>query len=79
MYLCAFLDYGNAFDNDSIKLSDFKKDAGVSLRFSAFSFYGFPTAFSLQAAYSFDKAVNNNTVYGKEWRYYVTLLFDFLE
>jgi len=79
MYLSAFLDYGNAFDKDAVKLSDFKKDVGVSLRFSAFSFYGFPTAFSLQAAYGFDKVVNNNTIYGKEWRYYVTLLFDFLE
>ena len=79
LYLGAFADYGNAFDQDELKLDDFKKDVGVSLRFSAFSFYGFPTAISLESAYGLDKFEHEGYEYGNEWRHYVTLLFDFLE
>ena len=57
----------------------------MSLRFEGFSFYGYPTALSLDAAYGlddvtyFDDEVEVNYIYGKEWRFYVTLLFDFLD
>ena len=77
MFLGFFFDYGNAFDKDDLNFSDFKKNIGTDLRFSAFSFYGFPTALSLQAAYGLDEVINDNVKYGKEWRYYLTLLFDF--
>ncbi len=77
-YLSAFFDIGNAFNTDKPAFNDFKKDAGVEMRLSLFSFYGFPTAFSLQAAYGFDEHVHENLKYGKEWRYYFTLLFDFM-
>ena len=79
MYLSPFFEIGNAFNGDKLNFSDFKKDVGMSLRFTAFSFYGFPTALSIQAAYGLDNVTNNNAKYGKEWRYYVTLLFDFMD
>ena len=77
-YAGAFVDYGNAFNSSDFDLSTFKKDVGMSLRFSAFSFYGFPTAISLETAYGLDEFDHENVRYGKEWRYYVTLLFDYL-
>jgi len=79
LYFGGFFDYGNAFDRDQVRFADFKKDAGIDLRFSAFSFYGFPTAISVSAAYGFDKIVHEQVTYGREWRYYVSVLFDFLE
>ena len=79
VYLAAFLDYGNAYDEYKVDLNKFKKDVGVNLRISAFSFYGFPTALSLEAAYGLDTVYNQNIRYGKEWRYYAMLLFDFID
>jgi hypothetical protein len=77
MFFGFFFDYGNAFDEDKLKFSLFKKDVGVDLRFALFSFYSLPTALSFQAAYGLDRVSNQNYIYGKEWRYYFTLLFDF--
>ncbi|MBN1542526.1 PD40 domain-containing protein [candidate division KSB1 bacterium] len=84
LFMGLFFDAGNAFDEDRIDLSQFKKDVGVNLRFSAFSFYGYPTALSFDAAYGFDSYTYNRLAgtelrYGKEWRFYVTALFDFLD
>ncbi len=61
-------------------LKDFKSDAGVELRFSGFSFYGYPTAISLDMAYGFDKIEvidqeDNINEYGNELRTYLTILF----
>lgn len=79
VYVAAFFDYGNAFDENRVPWKQFKKDLGVDLRISAFSFYGFPTALSLEAAYGLDDVYNEGIRYGKEWRYYATLLFDFID
>lgn len=78
LYVGAFFDYGSAFNEDKIDLGSFKKDAGLSVRFSLFSFYGFPTALSVESAYGLDQFEHEGVQYGKEWRYYVTLLFDYL-
>ncbi len=79
LYLAGFYDIGTAFDGDNVNDLSFKRTAGVNLRFSAFSFYGFPTALSFSAAYGLDTFKNEGSDYGGEWRYYFTLLFDFLE
>ncbi len=79
LYAGAFFDYGNAFNEDRLDFSRFKKDAGVTLRLQAFSFYGFPTALQLEAAYGMDRIENAGVAYGREWRYYAMLLFDFLD
>ncbi|MDZ7721379.1 MAG: hypothetical protein U5R06_00790 [candidate division KSB1 bacterium] len=77
-YLTAFMDVGDAFDRDAFDVSELKKDVGLGLRLSLFSFYGFPTALSVEAAYGLDTVYNQDLAYGNEWRYYVTLLFDFM-
>lgn len=79
LYLGAFMDYGNAFDENKVDFSKFKRDVGMEMRFSAISFYGFPTALALSTAYSLDQVENEGYAYGKEWRYYFTLLFDFMD
>jgi len=79
LYLGAFFDYGNAFNEDKVDFSAFKKAAGASLRLNGFSFYGFPTALSFEAAYGLDMVENGGQSYGREWRYYLMALFDFMD
>jgi len=58
-----------------------KRDAGIELRLEAFSFYAYPTRISIAGAYGFDKFTRNiqgvAVTYGKEWRFYLGVLFDF--
>lgn len=61
-------------------VGDFKKDVGVELRLSGFSFYAYPTAISLDFVYGLDKfqltdRQDKTHTYGKEWRSYLTILF----
>ncbi|MBN2281291.1 MAG: PD40 domain-containing protein [Candidatus Marinimicrobia bacterium] len=61
-------------------LKDFKRDVGMELRFSGFSFYGYPTAISFDVAYGLDDLTvidkeDNINEYGKELRTYLTILF----
>ncbi len=82
VYLSVYGDIGNGWDGTPLN-TRFKKDMGTELRMSGFSFYSFPTAIFFDAAYSFDKFVQNvpqfKTVatYGKEWRMYFGLTFSF--
>lgn len=80
VYMGLFFDYGNAWAGD-LDFGDFKKDAGISLRTQLSSFYSFPTAVSFEAAYGLDEFTviepDFERVYGKEWRYYLTILFNF--
>ncbi len=59
-----------------------KKDIGAELRFSLFSWYVFPTDLQIAAAHGLDRfdvtENGNRTEYGREWRWYLTLLFSFL-
>ena len=76
-----YADAGNAFNRDKIIFKKMKKDIGFELRVSAFSFYGYPTKFFFNAAYGFSEFKNESTKrdYGKEWRYYFGLAFDFFD
>ncbi|MGC8653766.1 MAG: DPP IV N-terminal domain-containing protein [Candidatus Kryptoniota bacterium] len=82
LYLALYSDIGNGWNGDinGLKL---RKDAGAQLRLSGFSFYSFPTAIFFDAAYGFDKFTHDvpqfKTVatYGKEWRFYFGMTFDF--
>ena len=80
VYLGIFADYGNAWTGD-IDFSDFKRDLGINLRTQFTSFYAFPTAVTLEAAYGFDEFTvvepDFEAKYGNEWRYYMTILFSF--
>jgi outer membrane protein assembly factor BamA len=75
-----FCDVGDAWvgDFDEVEL---KKDVGAGLRIQMHSFYFYPTAVGIDVAYGFDRFTNVEedfqATYGKEWRYYLTILFDF--
>ncbi len=88
LYGAVFADWGDAWDEGSPEIKDFKKDIGAELRLESFSFYSFPTRISLSAAYGldqFDRTFQGRDViegrsfvtYGKEWRMYFTILFGF--
>lgn len=85
LYAGVFYDYGNAFNSDKIQFSDFKNTAGVEIRFDLFSFYNFPTRIFFNAAYGLDRFTKIEKFnqlelnYGKEWRYYVGILFGYLD
>ncbi len=84
LYIGAFFDYGNAFDDDALRFSNFKRTAGAELRLDLFSFYNFPTKLFFNAAYGLDeftKSETDNTQlnYGKEWRYYLGISFGYFD
>ena len=60
--------------------SDFKRDVGLQLRLSGFSFYAYPTSISLDFVYGLDEFTIEDSqgdphTYGHEWRSYLTILF----
>jgi Tol biopolymer transport system component len=81
IYFSVHGDFGNAWNGEIPELNDFKKGAGAELRIKMISFYLFPTSLFFNASYSFDefdKTVNDEIItYGKEWRLYGGILFDF--
>ncbi|MFN3821705.1 MAG: biopolymer transporter Tol, partial [bacterium] len=80
IYGAIFAEIGDAWQGN---LSHFKRkrDSGLEMRLRMFSWYGIPTAISFIGAYGWDKIqvaeLNWRATYGKEWRYYLTILFDF--
>lgn len=80
IYGSVFSDVGDAWNGD-FDSGDLKKDVGAGLRMQMHSFNLYPTALSLDVAYGFDKfdyvEDNVTTSYGDEFRYYLTILFDF--
>ena len=88
LYGGLFFDAGDAFDWNNFRPIKPKKDVGLSFRLSLFSFYSFPTAIFFNAAYGLDKIHITHEYgdgdirrfeYGKEWRYYFGVLFDFID
>jgi outer membrane translocation and assembly module TamA len=81
VYGGVFADYGNAWDG-SLEFEDFRTDVGLSLRMYMTSFYIFPSALEMSMAYGLDEFTvvedDFEQEYGKEWRFYLTLLFDFI-
>lgn len=81
LFFSIYGDFGNAWNGSATKLDQFKSDIGAQLRLQAFSYYVFPTSFFVDAAYGFNEfsnVVQNETVtYGKEWNFYLGILFGF--
>jgi Tol biopolymer transport system component len=81
LYGSVFADYGDAWTGTAPDIGTWKKDAGFELRLESFSFYQYPTRIFFSGAYGFDhfnRTFNNEEVsYGKEWRFYLGVLFDF--
>jgi len=76
-----FAEVGDAW-TDGQDMSNLKRDIGGELRFKLVSWYAFPTDLQITGAYGLDRLVVNDDTgsheYGKEWRWYLTLLFGFL-
>ena len=79
LYAGLFVDFGNAWNEGSIQLDDFKKDVGFQIRVDTFAFYNFPMRLFFDGAYGFDEITNRNFKYGKEWRFYFGFTFDYLD
>ncbi len=86
IFFSVYGDVGNAWNGKNVKLKDFKKDVGAELRLQTYSYYVYPTSFALNAAYGMDEFSrvfpsttneNKTVTYGKEWRFYFTMLFGF--
>lgn len=70
--------WGNAWSEDDIPWDKFKRSIDFQLRLDAFSFYSFPTRIAFDAAYGLDGFENLGGRQGKEWRFYLQILFDYL-
>jgi len=81
LYFSFHGDFGHAWNGDIPSIKDFKKGAGAEVRLKMISFYLFPTSLFFNASYAFDKFSNSVreeiVTYGKEWRLYGGILFDF--
>jgi hypothetical protein len=80
IYGNVFCDVGDAWVGD-FEVGRLKKDLGAGLRVQMHSFYSYPTAVAFDVAYGFDRFTHVepdfSATYGREWRYYLTVLFDF--
>ncbi|MGA7159640.1 MAG: biopolymer transporter Tol [Bacteroidota bacterium] len=81
LYASVQSDFGNAW-NGNPAVASFKKDAGFELRLESYSFYAYPTRIFFNGTYGFDSfsitGIDGNPIqYGREWRFYFGVLFDF--
>jgi len=77
IYLGPYYQVGDAWTNGFNNI-EWKQTAGMELRIGGFSFYMYPTALTLDAAYGFNSFTlqsDDTEGYGGEWRYYLKLLF----
>ncbi len=77
IYLGGFYQYGNAWSSNDIDFDRFKSDAGIQLRFDSFSWYMFPTRIFFEAAYPLEDVRYGEIDYGRDWKFYFGILFDF--
>ena len=76
VYLSLYHQIGDAWRGGIDKIN-FKQNVGFELRFGGYSWYAYPLALSLDAVYALDEFKSYDKWVGKNWRYYVTLLFEF--
>jgi hypothetical protein len=73
-------DVGDAW-NGTPTLRDFKRDVGFEIRLESSSFYSYPTRIFVNGTYGLDSFIYHNqnvtAQYGKEWRFYLGILFGF--
>jgi hypothetical protein len=83
LYASVYADAGDAWTGVKPTLRGMKTDVGMQLRLQSFSFYAFPTMIFVDAAYGlnrFDRYIrfaNTTVTYGREWRFYLGVLFGF--
>lgn len=79
LYAGVFVEYGNAWDDGQIEFDQLRKDIGFQLRLDTFAFYNFPMRIFFDGAYGLDRISNRGYSYGKEWRFYFGLTFDYID
>ncbi|MDZ7373794.1 MAG: hypothetical protein ONB23_07460 [candidate division KSB1 bacterium] len=79
VYLAAFAESGTAFDEDRVPWSRLRSDAGLQLRLHTYSFHSYPVEVFFDAAYGLDRFQHAGQWYGKQWRFYFGMSFDFLD
>lgn len=83
IYGGVFAEAGTAWNQDednSLKFyNSLKKNLGINLRIYGVSFLNMPTAIDYYLAYGFDEFKDGGATYGKEFRSYLTVLFNFLD
>ncbi len=81
VHAALFAEVGDAWTS-KFEPGELKRDIGAELRFKLFSWYGFPTDIQFTTAYGLDDFIVSDQSgiheYGKTWRWYFTLLFDFI-
>jgi len=85
LYATVFADIGEAWRTVVPSITTWKKDVGLELRLESFSFYAYPTRIFFSGAYGLDEidqvilTPDGPSIihYGKEWRFYLGILFDF--
>jgi hypothetical protein len=82
LYGGVFFDAGDAvMAPREASLGRMKKDVGFDLRLESFSFSMYPTRIAFSGAYGLDEFTRQfsgqNVTYGREWRWYVSVLFGF--
>ena len=76
IYLSLYHQIGDAWRGDLSNIN-LIQDIGLELRFGGYSWYAYPLALTMDAVYALDEFENYNKSIGKNWRYYVKLLFEF--
>ncbi len=74
-----FGETGSAWVEDPLEdvMKDLKMSVGMNIRLFGTLFYGFPVSAEYTLAYGLDSFENEGIAYGREFRNYFTLLFDF--
>jgi hypothetical protein len=79
MYAAAFAETGTAFDGDVIPWSKLRSDAGLQIRLRTYSFYSYPVEVFFDACYGFSRFEHLGQRYGRQWRFYFGMAFEFLD
>jgi len=79
LFLSLYGDAGDAWNRGKVDFSRWKRTLGVQFRLGLVSFYSYPMSLFVDTAYGLDRFIHRDQEYGKEWRFYFGILFDFLD
>lgn len=68
---------GDAWADESIDFGDFKSNINAGLRLDLFSFYSYPTKIGFDASYGFERVQVLGGEEGRNWKFYMTVLFGY--
>jgi len=92
LYVAGFFQWGGAWNSSSsfqeiidtknivqlVPYHDFQRVLGGQIRVAGYIFYAYPLAIELEAAYGIDQISAFDKSFGKEWRFYTKILFNFM-